>query len=166
MYSNEKLIHKGRRIDLLTFEEEGHKREVVIHPGAAVILPLLDEDTVVLIANYRCCIKKTIWELPAGTLEKGEEPLTCAARELEEETGYTAASLEPLLHFYSTPGFSNEILYVFLAKELTKTAQRLDASEKIEVKVVKLKAALDMIRDGTINDVKTIASLLYYCQFK
>lgn len=164
-YTNAKLIHHGRKIDLLTCEEEGRTREVVIHPGAAVILPLLDSETVLLISNYRFCLGSRLLELPAGTLEKDEEPLECAKREVEEETGYRAGHMEPLLHFYSTPGFSNEILYVFVAKDLMFMGQNLDEGEKIEVVPVKLAQALEMIKEGTIVDVKTIAALLFYSKF-
>ncbi|NGX62039.1 MAG: ADP-ribose pyrophosphatase [Chlamydiae bacterium] len=161
------MLYQGNRVDLLSIETThpdggSVRREVVSHPGAVVILPMLDEDTVLLIRNERPCVLETLWELPAGTLEAGEEPIACAARELEEETGYRAASLEPLLEFYTSPGFCNELLYIFLAKDLSFVGQNLDETEKIEVVPTSLPSALEMITDGTIRDGKTIASLLFF----
>ena len=169
-YQHPKIIYHGKRIDLLSVEAPHPtqgviEREMVSHPGAVVILPLIDPDTVILIRNERYVVQQTLWELPAGTLEKEEDPAACAARELEEETGYQARSLVPLLHFFSTPGFCNEILYAYVARDLTPTSQRLDETEKIEVEPVPLSAALRMIREGVLCDAKSICTLLYYVQF-
>ncbi|MFZ0564707.1 MAG: NUDIX hydrolase [Chlamydiales bacterium] len=161
-YKNPQTLFHGKRVDLLSIEVDHQKREVVSHPGAVVILPLLDAETVVLIRNERYVVQKTLWELPAGTLEKDESPLSCARRELEEETGYQAGSISPLLEFYSTPGFCNEILYTFLAQDLTYVGQNLDDTEKIEVHTLKLTRAIEMIHEGTICDAKTICALLFY----
>jgi ADP-ribose pyrophosphatase len=137
------------------------RREVVSHPGAVVILPLLDPETVVLIRNERYVVQKTLWELPAGTLEPKEEPLVCAKRELIEETGYKAKQMTPLLTFYSTPGFCNEVLHSYLAEDLEFVGQDLDETEKIETVPMKLSEAYKMIREGIICDAKTICTLLY-----
>lgn len=165
-YKNPEVLFHGKRVDLLSIEADHPKggtirREVVSHPGAVVIIPLLDPETVILIRNDRYVVQETIWELPAGTLEDHEDPLECAARELEEETGYRAKTLTPLLHFYSTPGFCNEILHIFLATDLTFRGQNLDETERIEVHPLKFSQVLTMIKEGTICDAKTIASLLY-----
>lgn len=124
LYSKTKEIFKGRRFDVLEieFEKVGGKkieREIVSHPGAVVILPLLDLDHVILIRNTRDAVGETLWELPAGTLEYREEPVVCARRELEEETGYQATKMQQFLEIYSTPGFCNEKLHIFLAEDLT-----------------------------------------------
>jgi ADP-ribose pyrophosphatase len=173
-YHNSKVLFKGKRVDLVSIESEHprggvHHLELVDHPGAAVILPLFDAETVVLIRNERSIVQQTLWELPAGTLEEGEEPLACAERELVEETGYHAHTITPLFDFFSTPGFCNEILFAFLAQELHFVGQNLDESEQISVEKVPLSHALEMIRKGIICDAKTICALLYfktYCHGK
>ncbi len=166
-YNNPETIYHGKRVDLLTIDSLDPKggvvrREVVSHPGAVVILPILDPETIILIQNERPVVQETLWELPAGTLEKDEDPLTCAGRELEEETGYRAKHIEPLFTCFSTPGFCNEKLFIFLARELTFVGQNLDETEKIDVELLKINKALEMIKAGTICDAKTIASLLYF----
>ena len=105
MYKNPKTLFKGKRVDVLSVEIENKdgkilQRELVSHPGAVVILPII-ENKIVLIRNVRYVVQKRLWELPAGTLEKNEIPIACAARELEEETGYRAGKITPLLQFYS-----------------------------------------------------------------
>ncbi|HEY4831071.1 MAG TPA: NUDIX hydrolase [Waddliaceae bacterium] len=169
-YKNPEVLFKGKRVDVLSVEAEHPqggvmRREVVAHPGAVVILPLLDPTTIILIRNERYVVQQTLWELPAGTLEKGEEPLRCAARELVEETGYQAGKITHLLDFFSTPGFCNEILFTYLAEELTFVGQNLDETEEIFVEKVPIAQALRMIQEGTIRDAKTICSLLYFTTF-
>jgi len=134
-------------------------RDVVVHPGAVLILPLLEPDQVVLIRNYRYVAETELLELPAGTLEPGESPVACAARELEEETGYAAGLLEPLCQFYTTPGFTNEFMHAFIATNLRPTSQHLDENEQIRVETMRLAEALDATADGRIIDAKTIAAL-------
>lgn len=140
-------------------------RQMVVHPGSVVILPLLDDGRIVLIRNRRFTVERTLLELPAGTREPGEEPSLCAARELEEETGYAAGSLEPLLAFYPSPGTSDERMSVFVARGLSARAQQLDPSEQITVEPHTLSEALGLLRAGEIEDAKTIAALLYYRTF-
>ena len=137
-------------------------RDVIEHPGAAVILPLLDDGRVVLIRNVRHTVGKVLWELPAGTLEEGEAPEACAAREVEEETGYRAGSLAPLTEFFASPGILNERMYGFLATDLVQTAQSLDEDEEIEVFPIPQWQVRDMLKDGHIEDAKTITLLLYW----
>jgi len=138
------------------------RRELVVHPGAVTILPLLDPQTVVMIRNYRFAVGAELLELPAGTLEPPEPPVECAARELEEETGYKAAHFERLCEFYTTPGFTDERMHVFVATGLTPAKQRLEATEQIRVEIVPLRDALEATTDGRIVDAKTIASLQIY----
>ncbi len=142
------------------------RRDAVVTPDSVVVLPLLDDDTVVLIRNRRFVVGKTLWELCAGTLEPGEDPLPCAARELIEETGYRSDHLEPLTSFHPTPGLATEYMHAFLATRLTHVGQDLDENEQITVEAMKLSKALDLIADHSIEDGKTIAALLFYMQFR
>ena len=137
-------------------------RELVVHPGAVLILPLLPDGQVVLIRNYRYSADAELLELPAGTLEPNEAPAACAARELEEEAGYRAGRLEPLCAFYTTPGFTNEFMHAFVATELVPTAQRLEPTEQIRVQIMPLHDALEATSDGRIVDAKTITALQVY----
>ena len=137
-------------------------RDVVEHPGAAVILPLLDDGRVVLIRNVRRTVGKVLWELPAGTLEPNEPPEVCAAREVEEETGYRAGTIAPLTEFFASPGVLNERMYGFLATDLEQTTQALDEDEEIEVFPIPQWQVRDMLKDGHIEDGKTIILLLYW----
>lgn len=137
------------------------RREVVQTRDSVVILPMLDERTVVMIRNYRFAVGQTLWELPAGTLEQGEDPIRCAGRELIEETGYRADHLQRLLAFYPTPGICTEFMTCYRATGLTHVGQQLDETEQIEVHPLPLEEAYAMIRDGRIKDAKTIAGLLF-----
>lgn len=163
-------VYQGVRFAVRRLELQGRDggaltREVVVPSDAVVILPLLDEQTVVLIRNERFAVDQTLWELPAGTLEAGEDPATCAGRELAEETGYRADTLEPLTAFYPTPGFCTELLTAFRATRLTHVGQDLDANERITPEPTPMAEALAMVRDGRIRDAKTIATLLYHRTF-
>jgi ADP-ribose pyrophosphatase len=137
-------------------------RDVVLHPGAVAILPLVDDRRICLLRNRRPSIDRTLIEIPAGTLEVGEEPAVCAARELAEETGFTAGRLQPLMAFYMSPGILSERMHVFTAAELKPGPAHLEANEEIENLIVDLDEALRMIARGEIEDGKTIASLLFY----
>lgn len=139
--------------------------QFVKHPGAVAILPLLDNDTVVMIRNERYAVSESLWEVPAGTLELGELPFDTAHRELIEETGYSATNMEKFMEFYATPGYSNEKLYGYIAKDLTLGKQNLDESETISVHPLPIQKALEMVRDGEITDGKTVTMLLFYKQF-
>jgi ADP-ribose pyrophosphatase len=141
----------------------GHlSKDIVVHPGAVVILALLSPDEVVMIENYRFTAGKELLELPAGTLETGEQPIDCAARELEEETGYRAGKLTTLTAFYTSPGFTNEYMWAFVATDLRETQQDLDEGEHIQVRRMPLREALQATLDGRIADAKTIATLQVY----
>lgn len=137
-------------------------REVVVHPGSVVILPLLADGRIVMIRNQRFSIGRTLWELPAGTRDPGEPVAVCAARELEEETGYRAQSLVPLLEFYPAPGIADERMHAFVATGLVQVAQQLDATEQIEVFPLSPDEVLRMLKAGEIEDAKSIAVLLMH----
>jgi len=161
------LLYSGPLFDVARVTVEGQGgadvvRDVIEHRGAAVILPLLDDGRVVLIRNVRHTVGKVLWELPAGTLEAGEAPEACAAREVEEETGYRAGTLVPLTAFFASPGILNERMHGFLATDLEQTRQSLDHDEEIEVFPIPQWQVRDMIKDGHIEDAKTIALLLYW----
>ncbi len=149
--------HRGR-----TASGHEYVRETVQHPGAVVILPILDDARVCLIRNYRVAVAQTLIELPAGTLEPGEDPAVTARRELEEETGYRARRIEPLLAFYMSPGILNERMHAYLATGLTKGPAAPEAGEEIEPLVVTWDEATGMARSGEIQDAKTLVALLYY----
>jgi ADP-ribose pyrophosphatase len=136
------------------------KREVVEHKGAVAIVPLLPGNRVVLIRQWRYAVEEELLEIPAGTLEPGEEPLACAHRELAEETGYRAARLEPIASFYTSPGFTNERLHLFLATGLEPAAIASDEDELIEVVTIPWTEAMAMCADGRIVDGKTLFGLV------
>lgn len=162
------LIHKGAKFDIerLTLPGTDGKtisREVVRHPGAVVIVPILETAAgrqVVFIKNWRASIQDWLLELPAGTLEKGEEPASCAGRELIEETGYEGATLTPLGRFYTSPGFSDELMRAFVAHGLTSVGQQLEVDERVTVHPTPVDRALAMITSGELADGKSIAALL------
>lgn len=130
------------------------------HPGSAAIIPMIDHDSVILLRQYRHALGKVIWEIPAGTCQPDEAPLTCAQRELVEEAGCHAAVWSELGHIIPVPGYSDERTTLFLASGLTREDQQLDADELIEVREVAWDRAVAMATDGTIEDAKTIVALL------
>jgi ADP-ribose pyrophosphatase len=130
-----------------------------------VILPILSDSDVIMIRNERFIVDECLWELPAGTLEPGETPLETACREIIEETGYQAKEMSPLFEFYSTPGFCNEKIHTFVAKDLSYMGQHLDPTEEIAAEAIPWTKVMSMIRDGSIHDGKTIATLLFYASF-
>ena len=160
-----KHVYSGRVVDFSVEKvalPDGSEitREVVRHPGAVAIVPLLSPREVVLIKQFRYSAGKTLWEIPAGTLEPGETPTACAERELTEETGYRAGKIVPMGGFYTSPGFCTEFLHLFLALELEHRGLKLDSDERIEVHPMDLKEAFDKIENGEIVDAKTIVGLL------
>jgi ADP-ribose pyrophosphatase len=138
------------------------KREVVRHPGAAAMVPLLDDGKVVLVKQYRHAVGKFIWEIPAGTLEAGEDAMTCAHRELVEEIGYEATHLEKITEILPAPGYTDEHIHIFVATGLTLVDQNLEDDEVLEVEVVPLGGAMEMILKGEIQDAKSIVGILVY----
>lgn len=134
-------------------------RDVIGHSGAVAIIPVID-DKIVLIRQFRQAAGKILCELPAGTLKKGEAPDKCAARELREETGYLAGNLKKLFHCYLAPGYSTEIIYVYLATNLEHVEREADSDEFIEVLTVTKGKALRMVLSNEIEDAKTICGIL------
>jgi ADP-ribose pyrophosphatase len=165
------VVYSGTKMRLelhhLEDEETGkrHKREVVVHPGAVVVLPFVDAENILLIRNRRYAVGENLIELPAGTLEKNEDPMNAAGRELVEETGYLAGRLKSLGDFFTSPGILSEKMYVFAAYDLTRAEAALEEGEEIELAPASLAEAIDMIRFGQIKDAKTIATLLMYERF-
>jgi len=163
------LAEGDRRLELHRLEDEEtgrqHRREVCVHPGAAVILPLLPDGRVLLIRTRRYAVGQNLVELPAGTLEKGEDPMNCAGRELLEETGYLAQRLRLIGTFFTSPGILSEKMFAFAAYDLEPSRQALEEGEEIELMPVTLDEAIDMVRGGEIADGKTIATLLLYDRF-
>ena len=157
------------RVDLPRRSGGAKQREVVLANDAVVILPLIDatpgREEVVLIRNERFALGQTLWEVPAGTIEPGEDPDDCAARELIEETGYRGEIITPLTQFYPTPGFCTELMHVYRAEGLSFVGQDLDETERITAEVVSFEKSMEMVKDGTIRDGKTIATLLYHQTF-
>ena len=138
--------------------------EIIRHPGAAAIVPLMDDGTVLLLKQYRHAVGGCIWEIPAGTLEPGEDARHCARRELAEETGYTAQAVEKLTEITPLPAYSDERIHIYLATGLTEAVQKLDDDELLSVHHVALEWAASMIAAGEIQDAKTIAGILMATQ--
>jgi ADP-ribose pyrophosphatase len=133
--------------------------EIIHHPGAAAVVPLKEDGTVVLIRQYRHAVGGFIYEIPAGKLHPGEDPRDCAQRELEEEVGYRAGSLELLTSFFTTPGFTNEVIHIFKGTALTPGTQSLGQDEVLDIIEIPIEKAIAQIHDGTIKDGKTIVGL-------
>jgi ADP-ribose pyrophosphatase len=145
--------------------------EIVRHPGASAIVPFLSDPRgadpqILLLRQYRYAVDGYIYEVPAGRLEPGESPLDCARRELREETGCTAERIEPLMSLYTTPGFTDELIHLFLATGLTRGATAHEADEFFEIETLTLSRALEMIEAGEIRDAKTVVTLLYAAGFR
>jgi ADP-ribose pyrophosphatase len=142
------------------------KREVCEHPGGVAILALFPDDTVLTVRQYRYPLMREMLEVPAGKLEKGEEPLKCGIRELEEETGYTAKEITPLGCVHPSPGFLNEVIYLYLAQGLLPQFRAADDDEFLEVERHSLKDLMTMIMENKITDAKTIAAVMKTCCIK
>jgi len=136
-------------------------REYITHPGAVVIIPLLDNGELVLERQHRYPLHRDFYELPAGKIDRGEDPLQCAQRELLEETGYSAKKWRYITTLYPCIGYSDEKLLYYLAEDLTFTSASLDDGEHLEVFTLTLAAAVDWVRTGKITDNKTISGLLW-----
>jgi len=157
-------IYKGKVFDVLEAEiQDGsvkYKREIVLHKGSAVIVPVFADKTVALVRQYRHAAGAFLLEIPAGTLEKGESPEIGAARELEEEIGVTSDKIEKLTEFYVSPGFLTEKMYVYMASDLTETAQNLEEDEILSIERLSFLEAFEKIKNGEIQDAKTIVGLI------
>ena len=159
-----KEIFRGRVFHVAVDEiQEGdtvYQREVVHHPGSAVIIPVFADGTIALVRQYRHPAVKYLLEAPAGTLNDGEAPEEGAARELEEELGYVAGKLEKLSEFFVSPGFLEEKMWIYLATDLRETKQQLEDDEIVEVVRIPFGQALSMITTGEIEDAKTIIGVM------
>ena len=161
------ITHRGPVFDVEVFtwqEEDGRevRRDVVRHPGAVTIIPLLNSTQFVMIRNERIAVEEKLLEFPAGKIEIGEKPEITAARELIEETGYKAVKLTCLGIFFTSPGMSDECMHVYLADELQKASQSLQPGESIEVELFNIADVVKMAENGQIKDGKTLASLMLW----
>ena len=157
-------IYKGKHFSFITEDitlpnDVRSEIAMVRHPGSTAIVPLLDDYTLVMTRQYRHPVRDYIVEIPAGTLEPGESPLSCAKRELEEETGFVANKLVELSHIHMLPAYSDEKIYLYLAKDLTPSQQRLDQDEIIHIVKYSFDDAMRLINNGSITDALTIAAI-------
>ncbi|MGB7068075.1 MAG: NUDIX hydrolase [Pyrinomonadaceae bacterium] len=161
--TSSETIYKGKVFDIRVDEiREGdveYKREIVVHKGSAVIVPVFDDGTVALARQYRHAARKYLLELPAGTLEAGEDPEIGARRELEEEIGVTAEKIEKLCEFYVSPGFLTEKMHIYMATGLRDVGQKLEADELLTVERHSFEALYRMIKNGEVEDAKTIIGI-------
>lgn len=134
-------------------------REIVEHPGAAAIVPVLDDGRVILVRQFRYAVSEELLEIPAGTLQQGESPESCARRELEEETGYRCGEIAKILECFVAPGYSTEKIHFFLAKKLQQFETKPEEDEHIKVAILPIAVALKMVRMGEIRDAKTVCGL-------
>jgi ADP-ribose pyrophosphatase len=155
VYAEALLLPSGRTV----------KREIVRHPGSVAILVLDEEGGVLLLRQFRQAVGRRIWEIPAGTLEPGEQVLGSARRELREETGYRARRWRKLTSILASPGILDERLHLYAAWDLVAGSSRPEADEEIECHWVRLARASAMVRDGTLSDAKSVCALLYLSQF-
>jgi len=164
---NEELIHKSylfevHRLQLRTDDGEIIHRDAIRHPGAAIVVPVLSDGSIVMIRNYRYAVDQYLWELPCGTLGAGESPLDCAVRELKEETGFITSNIKQLGKTFSCPGYADEIIYSYIACDLTRGTQELEAYEDITVEIMSDSKVRRMVADNEITDAKSIAALSIY----
>jgi ADP-ribose pyrophosphatase len=161
------VIYRGRKIQValetgIAADGRPFQRDIILHPGAVVVLPMVAADRVCLLRNHRPNVDATLIELPAGTLEPGEDPAVAAPRELAEETGYRAARWQKLTAFYPSPGVLSEMLHLYVAEVLTPGPMALEADEQLEPFIVDWATAVGWALDGTITDAKTLVALLLW----
>ena len=157
-------IYKGRvfdieRVQVRLSDERAAYYEMVTHPGAVSIVPVDESGRILFVRQFRPAAWQEVLELPAGTLEKGEDPQECAIRELREETGMSAHKLEKLGAFYLAPGYSSEYLHMFLARDLFKAPLEADSDEFLNVEAIDVAKAYEMARQGVFKDGKSLAGL-------
>jgi len=165
-------IFSGKVISLQVEEVElpngkTSKREIIKHPGAVAVIAITEDEKIVMVEQYRKALERNIIEIPAGKLEKGEEPKGCAIRELEEETGYECEKIDWLISFYTSPGFADELVHLYVATGLKKKldAASLDEDEFVNLVEVSLEEALELMKEQKIYDAKT-AFAVQYLQLK
>jgi ADP-ribose pyrophosphatase len=170
MNYEEKIVSRERKYDgniisvdtlnVLLPNGKESTRDLVVHTGASVVIPMTSEGDVYLVKQYRSCVETSLLELPAGKLDLEEEPINCAYRELKEETGLEAKNMKHLTSFYSAPGFSNEILHLYIATEFTESEQETDEDEFLSVEKIHINKLVNMIITNEITDGKTIMGIL------
>jgi ADP-ribose pyrophosphatase len=163
----ETLVHGSRfdfeQVEVTAPDGSVHARQHLRHPGAVCVLPVRETErgqVIVCVRNYRAALDAWVLEIPAGTLEAGEDPAACAARELVEETGYQAATIEPLGRFHTSPGLSDELMWAYLAFGLSFVGQSLDEGEHLTVEEVPLARAITGATDGLFTDGKSMLTIL------
>lgn len=164
-FVSKKTIWRGRAVnfDVDTVRLPDGKlatREYMNHPGAVGVVPFLNKDTIVMVRQYRHPVGEVTLELPAGKIDPNESLLSCVKRELAEETGYTAAKIKPLIQYWPTPAFADEVLHLYVATGLKAGKMHADDDEFIEAVTVPFKKAIAMIKNGRIRDSKTVVGLL------
>jgi ADP-ribose pyrophosphatase len=162
-----RVIYQGRKIDLALQQvrlADGSiaDREVVVHRGAVALLPILDRDHVCLLKNYRYTVGKTLWEIPAGTIDAGESPDATAPRELTEETGYIAGKITKIAEWLVSPGVMNERMYLYVCEDLRPGPTDHQPDENLEPVIVRWEEALQMVSDGRIEDAKSMLAILLW----
>jgi len=151
------------RVDTVELENQKYaKREIVEHKNASAIVAINEKNELLLVRQYRKAVENFIYEIPAGIINIAEEPEECAFRELKEETGYEAKKISRIFEFYSSPGFTNEKIYLFTAQDLTFTSTKFDEDEYIETISVSREEAKKMMETGRILDSKTFVGILYW----
>ncbi len=161
----ENTVYRGNSVDFRADEivlPNGRRavREYMDHPGAAAVVPFVSPETIVLVRQYRFPVRRATLEIPAGKLAKGEAPVACLRRELREETGYSAGRLTPLIAYWPTPAFANEVLHVYEARDLRAGRRHPDEDEFLEVVAMGFDNALGLVLSGKIRDSKTVIGLL------
>ena len=162
--THETRVYEGRVVKLVVLDVTlpnggAAKRELVRHPGAVAVVPLIDDD-VLMVRQFRMAAGRVMLEIPAGTLNPGEDPAVCADRELQEETGYKPGVLESLGGIFVAPGYTTEFIHLFVARDLVESRLAMDEDEFIELVRMPLREALEMVERGEIEDGKTISALL------
>lgn len=170
-FVRKKTVWRGRAVDFRvdTVRLPNGKlatREYLDHPGAVGVVPLLPGRRVVMVRQYRHPVREVTLELPAGKLDPRESPLACVKRELREETGYTARKIAPLIQYWPTPAFANEVLHLYVAEGLKAGKMDTDEDEFLECVTLPLRKALDLVRRGEIRDSKTVIGLLACAVYK
>jgi len=158
-------LHKGDSVSFFRdtiILPNGRKavRDYMLHPGAVTITAFLDKERLLMLRQYRYPVRQAIFELPAGKLDRGENPLTCARRELQEETGYWPKRIRKIISFWPTPAFATEIMHVYVAWDLVNKGASTDPDEFLEVFPMRFSKSLEWVRQGKIKDSKSVIALL------